>query len=264
MFSAYFDLIRIRFLMMLAYRVNYYSGIVIYAVNIGAYYFFWKAIYGEQEVIGGFTLAQMTTYVAVTWMARAFYFNNLDREIANEVRDGSVAIQFIRPYVYLLVKLFQGFGEGLFRLTLFMTPGLVVVCLIFPIELPRDPEVWLLYAAMLGMSFIINAQLNLLTGMAAFFIENIDGLIRMKRVFIDLFSGLLVPIALFPGWLAAASEWLPFQAIAYLPSAVFTGRTSGGEALAAIGLQAVWAVLLIVPIIVMWRAARRRLFVQGG
>ena len=37
--------------MMLAYRVNYYSGIVIYAINIGAYYFFWEAIYGEQEAI---------------------------------------------------------------------------------------------------------------------------------------------------------------------------------------------------------------------
>lgn len=206
----------------------------------------------------------MTTYVAVTWMARAFYFNNLDREIANEVRDGSVAIQFVRPYHYLLVKLFQGFGEGLFRLVMFMVPGLIVVCLIFPIELPRDPAVWLLYAAMLVFSFLINSELNLLTGMGAFYFENIDGLIRMKRVVVDLFSGLLVPIALFPGWLADISQWLPFQAIAYLPSAVFTGQTSGEEALAAVGLQALWAAALIVPIRLLWRAARKRLFVQGG
>ena len=75
---------------------------------------------------------------------------------------------------------------------------------------------------------------------------------------------LLVPVALFPGWLAALSECLPFQAIAYLPSAVFTGRASGEEALAAIMLQAVWAAVLVVPIMLMWRAARRRLFVQGG
>lgn len=100
MYSAYLDIIRIRFLMMLAYRVNYYSGIIIYAINIGAYYFLWKAIYGSKELLGGMTVTQMTTYVAVSWMARAFYFNNLDREIANEIKDGSVAIQFIRPYNY--------------------------------------------------------------------------------------------------------------------------------------------------------------------
>jgi len=264
MLSAYADLIRIRFLMMLAYRVNYYSGIVIYAINIGAYYFFWKAIYMNQDVIRGFTLAQMTTYVAVSWMARAFYFNNLDREIANEIRDGSVAIQFIRPYVYLVVKMMQGFGEGLFRFLLFMIPGMLIVCLIFPIELPRDPSVWLLYGVMLAFSFLINSQLNILTGLSAFFIENIEGMMRMKRVLVDLFSGVAVPIALFPGWLAVIVKWLPFQAIAYLPSSVFTGRIEADAALAALGLQAVWFVALLIPIWLLWRASRRRLFVQGG
>lgn len=40
MLSVYLEVIRIRFLMMLAYRVNYYSGVVIYSLNIGVYYFF--------------------------------------------------------------------------------------------------------------------------------------------------------------------------------------------------------------------------------
>lgn len=39
MHKLYMELIRMRFLTMLAYRVNYYSGIIIYAINIGAYYF---------------------------------------------------------------------------------------------------------------------------------------------------------------------------------------------------------------------------------
>jgi ABC-2 type transport system permease protein len=264
MLSAYADLIRIRFLMMLAYRVNYYSGIIIYAINIGAYYFFWKAIYMDEEVIRGFTLAQMTTYVAVSWMARAFYFNNLDREIATEIRDGSVAIQFIRPYVYLVVKMMQGFGEGLFRLLLFMIPGMIIVCLVFPIQLPSDPSVWLLYMVMLGFSFLINSQINILTGLCGFFIENIEGLMRMKRVLVDLFSGVLIPIVLFPGWLAAVVNWLPFQAIAYLPSSVFTGRSTGEAAAQALIVQVVWFAVLIIPIWLLWRAARRRLFVQGG
>ncbi|WP_274648954.1 ABC transporter permease [Paenibacillus humicola] len=264
MASAYLDLIRIRFLMMLAYRVNYYSGIVIYAINIGAYYFLWQAIYGAQNQLGGFTLLQMTTYVAVSWMARAFYFNNLDREIAGEIRDGSVAVQFIRPYSYLLVKTMQGFGEGLFRLLLFMIPGLVIVCLLFPVRLPQDPAVWALYFVMLMLSFLINTQINILTGLFAFFVENNEGMLRMKRVLVDLFSGVVVPISFFPGWLAKAMEWLPFQAITYLPTSVFTGRTAGSAALQVLAVQIVWFALLLVPILLVWRQARFRLFVQGG
>ncbi|WP_123043411.1 ABC transporter permease [Cohnella candidum] len=262
--SAYLDLIRIRFLMMLAYRVNYYSGIIIYAINIGAYYFTWKAIYGNAETLAGFTIGQMTTYVAVSWMARAFYFNNLDREIANDIRDGSVAVQMTRPYNYLLVKMMQGFGEGLFRISLFMLPGMIVVSLIFPVQLPTDPFRWVLFFVMIWFSFLINSQLNILTGLFAFFVENNEGLMRMKRVAVDLFSGVIIPVAFFPLWAKTVLEWTPFPAITYLPSSVFTGRMSGAEAWQALLIQVIWFAVLIVPILAMWRASRRRLFVQGG
>ncbi|PYI50635.1 ABC transporter permease [Paenibacillus flagellatus] len=264
MLSAYADLIRIRFMMMLAYRVNYYSGILIYALNIGAYYFLWKAIYGSSESLGGMSVTQMTTYVAVSWMARAFYFNNLDREIANEIRDGSVAIQFIRPYNYLVVKMMQGFGEGLFRFFLFSIPGMIIASLLFPVGLPTDPVVWLVFLIMLFFSFLINSQINILTGLFAFFVENNEGMMRMKRVAVDLFSGLIIPVSLFPGALATVLQWLPFQAITYLPGSVFTGRVTGSAAYEAFVVQLVWFALLLVPIWWMWRQARKRLFVQGG
>lgn len=264
MYSAYLELIRMRFLTMLAYRVNYYNGILIYAINIGAYYFLWKAIYGSSAEMGGMSLVQMTTYVVVSWMSRAFYFNNLDREIVNEIKDGSVAIQFIRPYNYVIVKMMQGLGEGIFRLIMFTIPGLVIVSLLFPVQLPTDPAVWGIYLIMLFFAFLINSQINIITGLAAFFLENADGMIRMKRTLIDLFSGLILPISMFPGWAEKVMGLLPFQAITYLPSSVFTGKTAGAAIMPLIGLQLLWFIVLIIPIFVLWRLARTRLFVQGG
>jgi ABC-2 type transport system permease protein len=264
MTAAYLELIRIRFLMMLAYRVNYYSGIAIYAINIGAYYFVWSAIYAGKPTLAGFTVTQITTYIAVSWMARAFYFNNLDREISNEIRDGSVAIQFIRPYQYIVVKMMQGLGEGMFRLLMFSVPGMAVASLLFPVKLPTDPSVWGLFLVMLFFSFLINSQINILIGLGAFFLESSEGLMRMKRVAVDLFSGLIIPLSFFPGWAESILKLLPFQAITYLPATVFTGRTTGSDALSALGVQALWFVLLIGPMIWLWFKARNRLFVQGG
>ncbi len=264
MIPAYLDVIRIRFLMMLAYRVNYYSGILIYALNIGAYYFLWQAVYGTKETLGGLSVLQMTTYVAVSWMARAFYFNNLDQEIAQEIRDGSVAVQFIRPYQYLLVKMMQGFGEGLFRLLLFSTPGMFIVSLLFPLDFPRDPKVWAVFLVMLFFSFLINSQINILTGLFAFFVENNQGMMRMKRVVVDLCSGLIIPLSFFPQWGQAVLKLLPFQAITYLPGSVFTGRLAGEAVWSALGTQLFWFLLLLVPIAAIWKMARSRLFIQGG
>ncbi|ULO05111.1 ABC-2 family transporter protein [Paenibacillus sp. 19GGS1-52] len=262
--GAYLDFIRIRFLTMLAYRVNYYSGILIYSLNIGVNYFTWMAIYGKGESLGGFSATQMTSYVAVSWMARAFYFNNLDREISTDIRDGSIAIQFIRPYNYVLVKMMQGLGEGIFRFMLFMIPGMAIAMLLFPVQLPTELSAWVGFLVMLFFSFLINSQINVITGLSAFFVENNEGMMRMKRVVVDLFSGLVVPISLFPDWLSSVLKFLPFQAITYLPGSVFTGRVQGVGIWNVLGVQVFWFLVLLIPIIWLNHAARQRLFVQGG
>lgn len=262
--SMYLEMIRIRFLMMLAYRTNYYSGILIYSINIGTYYFLWSAIYGDKAEIQGLSVLQMTTYVAVAWMARAFYFNNIDREIAAEIQDGKVAIEMIRPYSYLGMKTMNALGEGVFRLLFFSVPGMVIVALIFPISFSASPVTWLFFFISILFSFIINTQINLLTGIMTFFLFNNSGLIRAKRVVIDLFSGLLLPISFYPGWAQELMTYLPFQAISYVPSMIFTEGFVDQEIYQAIILQVVWAILLLIPIKLLWILAKKQLIVQGG
>ncbi|MCP8970963.1 ABC transporter permease [Ectobacillus ponti] len=262
--GKYLEMIRIRFLMMLAYRSNYYSGIVIYTINIGAYYFLWNAIYGGKGSIQGLTVSQMTTYVAIAWMARAFYFNNIDREIATEIREGRVAVELIRPYSYLGMKVMQGLGEGIFRFVFFSIPGMVIVALLFALKITTNPAAWGYFFISILFSFIINTQINLMTGMMTFFLFNNDGLMYAKRVTIDLFSGLLLPISFYPLWAQSVMQFFPFQAISYIPSMIFSEGIQGAAVQRALLFQAAWAVLLLIPITLMWRTARKRLVVQGG
>ncbi|WP_409304411.1 ABC transporter permease [Peribacillus sp. SCS-155] len=262
--DKYIEMIRIRFLMMLAYRTDYYTGIIIYSINIGAYYFLWSAVYGDRGSIEGLTSLQMTTYIAIAWMARAFYFNNLDREIASEIKEGKVAIELIRPYNYLLMKTMQGLGEGIFRFFFFSIPGMLIVALIFPLDIPADPGLWGYFALSLLLSFIINTQINLLTGITTFFFYNNTGLIRAKRVVIDLFSGLLLPISFYPVWAQEIMKYLPFQGISYIPSMIFTKGFVHAEIFHMMAQQLLWVIILFIPIQVLWIAARKQLIIQGG
>ncbi len=262
--DKYIEMIRIRFLMMLAYRTNYYSGILIYSINIGAYYFLWQAIYSGKEDIEGISTIQMTTYVAVAWMARAFYFNNIDREIAQEIKEGKVAVELIRPYNYLGMKTMQGLGEGIFRLAFFSVPGMVIVALVFPLEFSANIATWGFFGISIIFSFIVNTQINLLTGIMTFFLFNNDGLIRAKRVVIDLFSGLLLPISFYPLWAQDVMSFLPFQAISYIPSMIFTEGITGNAVFQALFMQVVWVFILIIPIQLLWNLAKKQLVVQGG
>jgi ABC-2 type transport system permease protein len=262
--KLYAELIRMRFLTLLAYRVNYYSGIIIYGLNIGAYYFLWGAIYGDHPNLAGLSVAQMTSYVAIAWMSRAFYFNHIDQEIAQDVREGKVAIEMIRPYNYLSVKTAQALGEGIFRMIFFALPGMVLVSLFLPLSFPPGLSAWGLYLASLFLAFIINTEINLLTGVLTFFLFRNEGMMQAKRVVVDLLSGLILPISFFPLWAQTAMGWLPFQAINYYPSMIFTGAIQSDRALWVIGMQAIWVVIILIPISLLWQRARRKLIVQGG
>lgn len=257
-------MIRIRFLTMLAYRLNFFSGILTYVVYTGGYYFLWSAVYAGRTDLGGLTAVQMTTYLVVSWMTRSFYFNNLDHEIADEIKSGLVAIQLIRPYHYLLGKITSAFGEGLFRLIFWMLPGIAVATLLFPVELPKSPATYGLWALAGLLAFLVNSLLNAAFGLMTFFLHSAQGLRWAKRLATDLLSGLFIPLHLFPDWARAVVEWLPFQAIAYLPNMIFTGNLAGSAAWRALGLQAAWAAILGLLTWAFWRRARRYLVVQGG
>jgi ABC-2 type transport system permease protein len=257
-------MIRIRFLTMLAYRLNYFSGILTYVVYTGGYYFLWNAVYGGRATLNGMTAVEMTTYLAISWMTRSFYFNSLDREIADEIKSGAVAIQLIRPYNYLGGKLFSALGEGLFRLLFWMIPGMIVAAWLFPLELPKRLSTYLIWALAAVMAFFVNAMLNAVFGLLTFFLQNAQGLRWAKSLATDLLSGLFLPLTFYPVWFQAVVRWLPFQTISYLPNMIFTGGLSGPQAWAAIGLQVVWVILLAGLTWALWRRARRYMVVQGG
>jgi len=181
-----------------------------------------------------------------------------------EIKEGKVAVELIRPYSYLGMKTMQGLGEGIFRLFFFSMPGMLIVALIFPLEFSVDLTTWILFAVSILLSFFINTQLNLLTGITTFFLYNNTGLIRAKRVIIDLFSGLLLPISFFPGWAQEIMKFLPFQGISYIPSMIFTNGFNGNQAFEAILLQAAWVVILLIPIQILWVIAKKQLIIQGG
>ena len=90
-FAPYIAFGRVAFLQILAYRLRYFTGIMTYLVNVTVYYFIWRAIYRNGGVIQVSIFEQMVTYVAVGWIIRTFYYNNIDREMANDVQQGHIA-----------------------------------------------------------------------------------------------------------------------------------------------------------------------------
>ena len=66
-----------------------------------------------------------------------------------------------------------------------------------------------------------------------------------QRVLAVFFSGLTVPLVLFPGWFGDLARALPWAAYLQAPADIWLGKRRGLGVLGGLGLQAVWAVVLL-------------------
>jgi ABC-2 type transport system permease protein len=261
---VYAEFIRVGFVNTLAYRLRYYTGIVTYFIYVTVYYFIWKAIYEHSSTIEGFDFSHILTYIAVGWIIRSFYFNNVDQDIANQVIEGKLAMDLIKPVNIQFMYVAQAFGESLFRAGMLSLPTALVLMLIYPLRRPASLHHFIAFLASVVLSFFIVAAINFAVGTLAVRLKSILGLLRAKYFLLELFSGLLLPISFFPEVFQKLFKLLPFQYISYIPVLLYLGKINGGAIVGSLALQLVWVVLLFAIGDAMWRWSSRKITIQGG
>jgi ABC-2 type transport system permease protein len=262
--APYAEFSRVGFVNILAFRLRYFTGIITYFLNVTIYYFIWSAVYRAKPSIAGYTLAQMITYVSVGWIMRSFYWNTIDQEMAYEVIEGKIAMDFIKPVSIQWMWLFRAMGESAFRLGLLTLPVAVVVAFVFPVQGPASRIDFLLFVVGVLGSFFLMGAINFMIGTCAIPLKSILALIRAKYWLIELLSGLLIPIAFFPEKARAVLAWLPFEHIAYTPLQIYLGKLDSAAALRALGIQWFWVVALMLLAHVWWNRAAQRITIHGG
>jgi viologen exporter family transport system permease protein len=260
----YTQFMRVGFVNTLAYRLRYYTGIVTYFIYVAVYYFIWKAIFAHGQNIEGFDFNQILTYVAVGWIIRSFYFNNIDQDMAQQVLEGKLAMDLIKPVNIQSMYVAQAFGESVFRLILLTAPTALVLMLVYPLRRPAGWGSFLAFFLSVFLSFYIVAGINFAVGTLAIRLQSILGLLRAKYFLLELFSGLLLPISFFPHAAQKALAVMPFQYISYIPVLLYLGKIRGVGIIQALGLQAFWVVALLGSGHFMWRWSTRKITIQGG
>ncbi|MFI5092260.1 MAG: ABC-2 family transporter protein [Candidatus Acidiferrum sp.] len=263
--KIYREFIRIGFVNILAFRLRYYTGIITYLINVTVYYFIWRAVFANAAgPIAGFSLPQILTYVSVGWILRSFYWNTIDQEMAYEVIDGKIAMDFIKPVSVQWMWLARAMGESAFRLILLTAPTAIVIALLFPVLPPASKLNFALFLIAAVGSFFIMGALNFIIGTCAIPLTSILALIRAKFWLIELLSGLLIPLSFFPRSLQIISSWLPFEHIANTPLQIYLGRLSLAQTLRLLFIEYFWVAALLLLGHLWWMRATRKITIHGG
>ena len=264
MSSVALEFSRIGFLNMLAFRLRYYTGIINYLINVTVYYFIWRAVFRVDPHFAGFTFPQMITYVAIGWIIRSMYFNNLDAEMAEDILDGRITMTMLKPVSLETSYIARAIGESAFRLLLLSAPTAVVVSLVFPVLPPAGLAHFAVFLVSLAASVMLVAAMNFIVGTCAIRLVSILGLLRAKFWVQDLLSGVLVPLTLLPPPLRVASHWLPFEHIGFTPLMIYLGKMSWAQTAGALAIEAFWVVFLLWFGHRFWTLMSRKITVHGG
>lgn len=261
---AYLQIVKSRLKTAATYRQNVFFLLLIVIVQIFILRKVWTALYQGHAVVDGLTLHALLVYLTIAnlqnWVLQD---PTVSMYMYERIREGQVAFDLVRP-VGFVPQMFAHLAGSSCATVMFAVVALPFVAFAGALGPPTSPNALGLYLISFVLGYLITTLLTLMVGLIAFWTTEISGLTMLYFLINQFFAGALVPVSVFPGPLRIVAEILPFQATTYAPVAIYVGRLSSASAFKALGIQAIWVVLLGFAVRAMWHRALRRVVVQGG
>ena len=250
----------------LTYRFELWVELFINVLFMLIYVYLWKALYTGQTEVEGYDLNGILTYIVVAQTLLSFHFTlRIARVIEEKVRTGEVVTDLMKPVDFQLMLLATGVGTSFHTVLFNMLPKLLLFYGGLSLLLPGSILTVGFFIVSVMLGYVVLFSIEFLIGILAFWVVEIRGIYFAVIWGISwFFSGYFLPLEHYPVLLAKIAEYLPFQAIIYSPTAIYVGRITGKAAVRVLQIQLFWAGALIGLGRLVYRAALRKLTIQGG
>jgi ABC-2 type transport system permease protein len=250
--------------MFLAYSIWVWMQFIVQVMAMVIFVAFWRAIYAGQETISGLSLEQTLNYILLAQIfSPVVHGSGVIYDFGRLLREGEMAIALLRPVDFQGAKYVNTVAEIVLGLIVQLPLALIAV-LFFGLRVTADPLLWLAFLASLILGQAILFFFDWIIGCVSFYSTETWGLSVTRFAIGTFLSGLLVPLAMMPGWLQTIAVSLPFAQALYIPLALLTGITPLADMPRIWVLQVVYLVVLGVASRLVFRVAVRKVTVQGG
>ncbi|MFC7587036.1 ABC transporter permease [Nonomuraea antimicrobica] len=181
--------------------------------------------------------------------------------IPERIRSGDIALDLVRPASLQLWTLSEDVGRASYLFLVRGLPPMLVGAAVFGIVVPADPGQWAGFLASFTLAIVVSFGWRYLLALSVCWLLDDRGVAVLSLVLTTFFSGMMVPLHIFPGWLGDLARSLPWAAMVQVPTDVYLGKGSVPQALA---FQAFWAVVLLGLGALGTRAIRHKVVIQGG
>ena len=222
----------------------------------------WTALYAQNVAPINLPLHGMITYATVALLMSLILEVDGTRLIREKIREGTIATDLMKPISIPMYFFSDGVGQTFLHAVL-VIPSLLFALLLVRIDVP-PPATLGIFAVSFFLGYCVNFFLNFLMNSIAFWTLETFAIQLIVRWVSDLLSGQIIPLTFVPGILGRIVFALPFAAIYSTPLLIYVGVIPPRQWLAYLTAQVLWLGLFGGLSMLVWRAASRRVVIQGG
>ncbi len=197
-------------------------------------------------------------------MPVGLFSGGVQEEFAERVRSGAVAVDLHRPLPLLWWRFAEDAGRAAYH---FLSRGiapLLLGALLFDLAWPGRATTYAWFGLAVVLAVGVGFTIRYLLGLLAFWVIDVRGFVVLLTTVQIFFSGMVLPLVVFPAWLRGLAEALPFRCLVQVPADVLLREGTGAAAGPLIGVQLAWLAVLLVAGQALTAAAVRKVVVQGG
>jgi ABC-2 type transport system permease protein len=260
----YLAFMRCAFLTGVVWRLNYVFTLVSNLVFIVVLYYLWKSIYGASQTMNGMTFNQVFVYMTVASSIFVLFKTWLEWFISRDIISGAIAMKLTKPMDYQCLVISQASGQMLNNVIIITIPSMVVLFVVFKASLPLGWNVPF-FCLSLPLACLLSLFIDYMAGITSFYTESLWGISTSKEIIVLVLSGGLVPLRFFPESIRHALMYLPFQGIYHTPASILVDSSlSIGDYWSMLGVQALWAALLLCAGRLFFAQAVKVVTINGG
>ncbi|WP_414569558.1 ABC transporter permease [Nostoc sp. CCY 9925] len=271
--KAYWSLFIARFALLLQYRTAALAGV--------ATQFFWgfvkvmvlEAFFTHTTSSQPMTLQEAVGYV---WLGQAFLMAvapwSGDREIQDLIRSGAVGYDLLRPTDLYNFWFTRALALRTAPVILRAIPLLSLTIFIFPLigfserslSFPPSFAAFVAFSLSFIAAIVLSSALTMLLTVSMMWTLSGEGINSILPTLIIIFSGMIVPLPLFPEWIKPLLNALPFSGLIDHPFRLFTGNLPPNELFNVLLHQTFWIFIIVILGRFLVNGGVKKLVIQGG
>ncbi|MEU9860425.1 ABC-2 family transporter protein [Streptomyces sp. NPDC047971] len=225
------------------------------------------ALWDERPQLGGYDMADALAYV---WIGQGLITvcglmgGGFEEELIERIRTGDIAVDLYRPADLQAWWFAANAGRSAYQLLGRGVVPMLVGVWAFDITLPERASTWLAFALAIALGATVSFAIWYLVAMSAFWLMDGQGVVQVAWLGGLFFSGMLLPLNVFPGALGEVARVLPWASMLQIPADVYLEKYEGWGLLGAYAFQLGWAAVLLAAGRLAQSLATRKVVVQGG